>query len=159
MMRALGQFGGVVAVTVSCAALRAQTLMRLQAEAGCEQRDGLVVECVRAAATDPAIGRFDGANYALSSARVNSNGQLLLFMPGTGGEPPGSMAFLSAAAAAGYQVISLAYNDDISWLSIVSGDPTPHVRLCSAPRASTAIRLWETLPSTTRPRNQSSTAC
>lgn len=95
-------------------ALGAQPLMRQQAEAQCEQAAGYVIECVRPSVTHPRIQRFDSANCALASTSANSNGQWLLFLPGTGGEPPGPKAFLVAAADAGYQVISLAYNDDVS---------------------------------------------
>jgi len=40
-----------------------------------------------------------------------TDANLLVFLTGTGGQPPDSLAFLHAAADAGYRVISLDYND------------------------------------------------
>jgi hypothetical protein len=129
-MRALGLVCCAVAAAMCAVApARAQLVVRPQTETRCEQTTGVVVECVRSSATDPRIQRFDSVNYALFSTRAKPNGQLLLFMPGTGGEPPGPKAFLSAAADAGYHVISLAYNDDISVAVYCPMKPNP---ACSA---------------------------
>jgi hypothetical protein len=38
-------------------------------------------------------------------------GNVLLFLTGTGGRPPGPLMFLRTAVAAGYRVISLSYDD------------------------------------------------
>ncbi len=84
-----------------------------------------MIECVQPSATDARIHRFDTPNYVLTSTRAKPNGQLLLFMPGTGGEPPGPKAFLAAAADAGYHVISLEYNDDISVAVFCPKRPSP----------------------------------
>jgi hypothetical protein len=99
---------------------------------------GVVVECVRPSATDPAIQRFDSPNVVLVGTPASSNGQLLLFLSGTGGVPTaGPKAFLSAAAGAGYGVISLAYNDDISVAVYCPKMPSP---ACSA--TFRAMRLY-----------------
>jgi hypothetical protein len=138
-MRAPGLIGGFVAVATSLMAVPvdAQPRARPQMEASCEQEAGYVIECVRPSATDPSIQRFDSANYALFNTQVRPNGQLLLFMPGTGGEPPGPRAFLGAAADAGYRVISLAYNDDISIAVFCPQRPNP---ACSG--AFRAMRVY-----------------
>jgi len=104
----------IITLAMGPVALGAQPMMRRQPGVNCEQAAGYAIECVRPSMTDPRIRRFDSASWALASTSVKPNGQLLLFMPGTGGEPPGPKAFLFAAADAGYHVISLAYNDDIS---------------------------------------------
>jgi hypothetical protein len=70
-----------------------------------------MIECVRPSETDSTIRRFDDAHYVLDSARAKVDADLLVFMTGTGGEPPGPRRFLEEAADAGYRVISLAYND------------------------------------------------
>jgi predicted esterase len=77
----------------------------------CAPEPGRVIECIRPSATDPAIWRFDAAHYVLFNTDARPDAQLLIFLPGTGGEPPGPLALLRAAADAGYRVISLAYND------------------------------------------------
>jgi predicted esterase len=77
----------------------------------CATDAGRVVECIKPSATDPAIERFDTAHYVLFNAKTGPAADLLVFLPGTGGEPPGPLRFLEAAADAGYRVISLAYND------------------------------------------------
>ena len=109
-MWAHGVVRGVVAVAMGLVAFPAgsQSPMQQQTEARCEQMAGFVIECVRPSATDPRIHRFDSANYALFKSTAKSNGQLLLFMPRTGGEPSGPKAFLGAAADAGYRVGTLA---------------------------------------------------
>jgi hypothetical protein len=130
MMQALGGLSSVVVLAACLLALpaRSQPLMQ-QTDAGCDQAAGVAIECVRPSATDPRIQRFDSANYVLVNTEAKSNGQLLLFLSGTGGEPPGPKAFLGAAAAAGYRVISLAYNDDISVAVFCPRRPSP---ACSA---------------------------
>jgi len=129
-MGVLGAVCSVVAVAVCLAALPAGSQpMTRQTEAACEQTASVVIECVRPSATDPRIQRFDSANYIVFNTSVKPNGQLLLFMPGTGGEPSGAKAFLGQAAGAGYHVISLEYNDDISVAVYCPKRPSP---ACSA---------------------------
>jgi predicted esterase len=70
-----------------------------------------VVECIKPSETDPAIRRFDTAHYIVFNRHTGPQANLLVFLPGTGGEPPGPVPFLKMAADAGYRVISLAYND------------------------------------------------
>jgi hypothetical protein len=114
MMRVLGVVSGIGAVAMCLAAPAASQLPQRQSDARCEQAAGVMIECVRPSKTDPTIHRFDSAHYVLLNTRAKPNGQLLLFMTGTGGQPPGPREFLRAAADAGYHVISLEYNDDIS---------------------------------------------
>lgn len=127
-MRAVGVVGGIMAVALCLAALPAgaqSPTQQQQTEERCEQAAGFVIKCVQPSATDVRIHRFDTPNYVLTSTRAKPNGQLLLFMPGTGGEPPGPKAFLAAAAEAGYRVISLEYNDDISVAVFCPKRPSP----------------------------------
>ena len=96
LMLVPGALSGIAAVTLCLAVLpaAAQSPMRQQAGEGCEPPAGFVVECVRPSATDPRIHRADSDNYVLTSPRPEPDAKLLLFMPGTGGEPPGPRAFL-----------------------------------------------------------------
>jgi hypothetical protein len=91
----------------------------------CQQIAGYTSECVRASAVDPRIRRFDRPSYALANPRAIPNGQLLVFLPGTKGVPPGPRNFLVAAADAGYRVISLDYNDDVSVAVYCPKRPNP----------------------------------
>jgi hypothetical protein len=126
-MRTLGAVGGiaVAALCLTALAAAAQSPMRQHAGEGCEQVTGFVVECVRPSATDPLIHRADSDNYVLTSPQPEPNAKLLVFLPGTNGEPPGPRALLETAAGAGYRVISLAYNDDISVAVFCPTRPNP----------------------------------
>jgi hypothetical protein len=77
----------------------------------CAGEPGRVVQCVLPSATDVAIARFDQAHFVLRDAGTRPDADLLVFLPGTGGVPPGPLPFLKQAADAGYRVVSLAYND------------------------------------------------
>jgi hypothetical protein len=83
-----------------------------QARPGCAPEPGRTVQCIKPSDTDPAIKRFDRVNYVLFNQITPSTANLLVFLPGTFGTPPGPIAFLHAAADAGYRVISLDYNDE-----------------------------------------------
>jgi predicted esterase len=82
------------------------------ARRGCAPEAGRVVRCIKPSDTDPAIMRYDRVDYVLFNENSSSAATLLVFLTGTGGEPPGPIAFLHAAADAGYRVISLDYNDE-----------------------------------------------
>src|SRR5579862_9291396 len=58
---------------------------------------------------DPSIKRFDKTNLVLVKDGLPESANLLVFFPGTGGEPNGSWPFLEAGANAGYRVIGLMY--------------------------------------------------
>jgi hypothetical protein len=81
------------------------------AQAPCEGQPGRIIECVRPSATDPHIRRFDYPHYVIYSGNAEAAADLLVFMTGTGGRPPGPQNFLEEAVEAGYRVISIAYND------------------------------------------------
>ena len=90
-------------IVASClVALPACAQSSMASPGDCPQVEGVIVECVRASATDSRIQRFDGPNYVLVAPQAKASGQLLLFLSGTGGQPTGGRAFLSAAAVAGF---------------------------------------------------------
>jgi hypothetical protein len=64
--------------------------------------------------TDASIRTFDSPHSVFIDPSAKSRGQLFLFLPGTNGKTKNADAFLTTAAQAGYQVISLMYPDDIS---------------------------------------------
>jgi hypothetical protein len=100
-----------VAVAATTAALPRAASQPRTVPQPCAAEIGRVIECVKPSETDPAIRRFDSTHYILFNAGTGSDAYLLVYLPGTGGEPPGPMPFLKMAADAGYRVISLAYND------------------------------------------------
>lgn len=79
--------------------------------AACAPEAGRVIDCIWPSATDPTIHRFDSPSYVLFNDNSGPNADLLVFLPGTGGRPPGATRFLKAAADAGYRTISLSTND------------------------------------------------
>jgi hypothetical protein len=87
----------------------------------------VVVREVLPSATDPRIDTFSGEGwdhcvyYQPSSAK---KGQLLVFLPGTGGKGHGAVAFCTLAAKRGFHVVSLAYPSMISISTVrSSSDP------------------------------------
>jgi Cysteine rich repeat len=84
----------------------------LLAQQGCAPEVDRTVRCIKPSDTDPAIKRFDRLHYVLFNQTILPTANLLVFLPGTFGKPPGPTAFLHAAADAGYRVISLDYNDE-----------------------------------------------
>jgi len=83
-----------------------------QAREGCAPEPNRSVQCIKPSDTDPAIKRFDRLHYVLFNQTTPPTANLLVFLPGTFGRPPGPTAFLHAAADSGYRVISLDYNDE-----------------------------------------------
>jgi hypothetical protein len=61
--------------------------------------------------TDPQLKRYDKANLVLIKNGLPRTAKLLVYFPGTGGEPNGSWPFLEAGADAGYRVIGLMYDN------------------------------------------------
>jgi hypothetical protein len=83
-----------------------------QAREGCAPEPNRGVQCIKPSDTDPAIKRFDRLHYVLFNQDSALTANLLVFLPGAFGKPPGPTAFLHAAADAGYRVISIDYNDE-----------------------------------------------
>jgi predicted esterase len=82
------------------------------AQQGCAPEVGRTVRCIKPSDTDSAIKRYDRMHYVLFNEKTGPGANLLVFLTGTGGRPPGPLPFLHAAADAGYRVISLDYNDE-----------------------------------------------
>lgn len=80
----------------------------------CADEPARVVRCIKPSDADPAIRRYDRVDYVMFDKTTGPEANLLVFLPGTGGTPPGPLAFLAQAADAGYRVISLDYNDEPS---------------------------------------------
>jgi hypothetical protein len=69
------------------------------------------VHSVAPSTADPEIKRYDKPNLVLLKIGLPRTADLLVFFPGTGGDPNGSWPFLEAGADAGYRVIGLMYDN------------------------------------------------
>lgn len=75
--------------------------------------------------TDSRINTFSGQGFAHWSwfySSVRDTGQLVVFLPGTGGKGNGSAPFNLTAASLGFHVLCLAYPDDISMSTFNNSD-------------------------------------
>ncbi len=82
--------------------------------------------CIKPSETDAAIRQFDFPHWVMFDRDSQAaSAPLLVFMVGTGGKPPGPLAFLDTAAKAGYRVISLAYNDEPAIAVYCPNKPDP----------------------------------
>jgi hypothetical protein len=78
---------------------------------------GAAVHQIVPSDTDPRINTFSGqgfTHWSWYSSNVPDTGQLVIFLPGTGGKGNGSAPFNSTAVSMGYHVLCLAYPDSIS---------------------------------------------
>ncbi len=81
----------------------------------CQSSEVFEVYCIKPSLTDARIQRFDHPHYVLLKRdEINKQLPLMVFLPGTKGQPPGPIHFLRTAATHGYRVISLEYNDEPS---------------------------------------------
>src|SRR5947209_17007165 len=67
-----------------------------------------VVYSVAPNEADPGIARFQRGSVVIFDRMAGAPAPLLLFLPGTGGNPAAARSFLNLAADRGYRVISLA---------------------------------------------------
>jgi hypothetical protein len=85
-----------------------------------------VVHYVRPAEADPAVRHYLRDNIALLRPDlVTARSALLVYFPGTGGAPDHSKMLLGTAAARGYRVIGLMYDDMPATAQACQHDPDP----------------------------------
>lgn len=94
--------------------------------AACAPEPGRIIECIRPSATDSAIRRFDSPSYVLFNDNSGPGANLLVFLNGTDGRPPGPVPFLKAAADAGYRVIALTAIDVPAVAQYCAPNPDPN---------------------------------
>jgi hypothetical protein len=68
---------------------------------GCAPEAGYVVECIKPSDTDPAITRYNRLNYVSRRDDTGPRANLLVFLTGTGGEPPGPLVFSACSRRCG----------------------------------------------------------
>jgi acetyl esterase/lipase len=110
---------------LAAAAIAAPTMAPSVSAQGSER----VVYAVAPNEADPTVGRFLRSSLVLFDRDGRVAPPLLLFLPGTGGNPAGVRSFLNLAVDVGYRVISLAYNNLPAAMQACARDPDP---ACSA---------------------------
>jgi hypothetical protein len=97
--------------------------------AACAQADpdsaGLIRYLVSPQAADSTIKRFTEPSYVVLATSVADSAPLLVYLPGTNGEPRRATLFANTAARQGYRVIALTYNDVPAVQQICPRDPDP----------------------------------
>ncbi|MFZ0032922.1 MAG: hypothetical protein WAK84_13745 [Candidatus Cybelea sp.] len=104
---------GLLAVCVAAGAVRAADFGIIN--------PAYTVLTIKPSATDARITSSDVAHVVIYD-RAAGSGNILLFLTGTGGQPPGPLRFLNAAVAHGYRVISLSYPDRPAVAQVCMGD-------------------------------------
>jgi len=104
----------------------ANTVFSADTKSYCESTREMFAHCVKPSKTNSDIRKFDDDHWITFDYSVTvPHPPLLVFMPGTGGTPPGPKMYLEAAAKLGYRVISLAYNDDPAVVAYCVKIPDP----------------------------------
>jgi predicted esterase len=86
---------------------------------------GMQVYQILPSDVDPSIKRFNKPNIVLVKDDLPPTANLLVFFPGTGGDPNMSLPFLIAGANAGYRVIGLMYDNGVSDPQTCGPNPDP----------------------------------
>jgi hypothetical protein len=74
----------------------------------------ITTHVVSPAATDPRLSGPDASDLAMVGPRSSWNGLLLVFLPGSGGQPACCRLFLDEAATLGYHALGLTYENTVA---------------------------------------------
>ena len=83
------------------------------------------VHIINPQATDPAIDQALDNHYAWVDPNAPTNGQLFVYLPGTGDVPANALLVQQMAAQLGYHVIGLMYVDSTQIQGLCEGQPDP----------------------------------
>jgi len=83
------------------------------------------IDGLRPSVIDPSITEFDEPNLVLRPARVAPGTPLVVFLPGTSGQPAGAGALLKVVAGQGYPVIGLEYANEPAVVQACPRNPDP----------------------------------
>jgi dienelactone hydrolase len=86
---------------------------------------GQVVYLIKPSQTDPATQLFDEPHLVVFHPALSADAPLVVFMPGTGGEPTNYTRLLRVVASRGYRALGLEYEDEPAVLEVCSRDPRP----------------------------------
>ncbi len=79
---------------------------------------------IQASKLDPKVHAFDAPSVVVPNKAV-SGAPLVVFLPGTGGQPEANPKFIKFIADEGYPVISLMYDDDPAVAQVCPQNPDP----------------------------------
>lgn len=91
--------------------LIAATIVLLMAACGSAAADR-VAYTIAPSEADPSVGRFLHSSVVLFDRAALAGAPLLVFLPGTGGDPARVQLFLGTAVDAGYRAIGLSYDNE-----------------------------------------------
>lgn len=86
---------------------------------------GLTRHWIEPQRADSSIKRFTEPSYIVYSAGLSDSAPLLVYLPGTNGEPRRATLFANTAAQQGYRVIALTYDDVPAVQQVCPRDPDP----------------------------------
>lgn len=95
------------------------------APSGWAQGSDRVVYLVLPNEADPSVGHFLKSSAVVFDRRASPGAPLLVFLPGTGGDPAGVQLFLGVAVAAGYRAIGLSYDNEPAVMQVCARDRDP----------------------------------
>ncbi len=112
----------VLGALTGCARLRRSTTAAIQPPAptatasnggtGSGRRtSGVITYEIQPTATAPGLSGPDDPDFVAIDNRVPANGELFLFLPGTGGQPDCCQYLLETAAQAGFMALGLTYDN------------------------------------------------
>jgi pimeloyl-ACP methyl ester carboxylesterase len=117
------------AILTSAATIAVSAAVLLPSSALAEETDtfgGLTVHHIYPTEIDPDVGpQFNHVNYVAHKTGTAPSDQVVLFLPGTGGDPEGYWRVLRTVAADGYRVIGLEYNDVPAVAQVCPQNPDP----------------------------------
>ncbi len=84
-----------------------------------------IVYTIAPSEADPSVTHFPRSSVVVFDRAVSTQAPLLVFLPGTTGDPARVQLFLGKAADAGYRVISLSYDNEPAVMQACARDPDP----------------------------------
>jgi hypothetical protein len=106
-------------------ALLAALCCPLAAQESTPTNASVVLYEIKPSDTDPAIRHFDEPDLVLFETETPSSAELVVFMPGTDGQPAHARKLLRVVAGQGYRVIGLEYDDSPAVVEVCPRDPSP----------------------------------
>ncbi|HXW33482.1 MAG TPA: hypothetical protein VEJ87_02815, partial [Acidimicrobiales bacterium] len=90
------------------------SFMQVSGPAEAAEASPLISHAISTTAFDPSAAGPSALNLAMVGLRASWNGQLVVFLPGSGGKPSCCTMFLSEAATLGFHAIGLTYDNSTS---------------------------------------------
>ncbi|HEY4472792.1 MAG TPA: hypothetical protein VGN21_16585 [Stellaceae bacterium] len=84
-----------------------------------------IVHVVAPNDADPSVTQFLRNSVVMFERAVSGSAPLLVYLPGTGGDPARVQLFLGVAVDVGYRAIALSYNNEPAVMQVCSRQPDP----------------------------------